>query len=169
MLGAISLAGCVTLKGNTVQGLEGSGVASAGADASLALAATPAEADPMQVRAPEVFQASALAVWDGKRTARGIWVAHPNVRTPMQVRIVNPKTNLEVDGIVYRHRGSEAGDVLTVSSDAATALGMEPGKDHQIALYALRPARQASGSSARQRKRRPMRNLPAASVLIAKR
>lgn len=134
------LGACIDPETLTFKAPQGTGLALAGAPASQALATAPAAIDPLLVRAPEVFQVSALATWNGNRTARGVWVAHPDVRSPMQVRIVNPQTQQEIDGIVYRQRGSDAGDVLTVSSDAAAALGMKPGKGLNLNLFALRAA-----------------------------
>ena len=148
---AVVASGCVDIETMTLKVPQGAGVAATPAISSQAveaevgpLDAEPTAIDASLVRAPEVFQASALAVWDGKRTAKGIWIAHPDVRVPMQVRIVNPATKIEVDGIVYRHRDSAAGDVLTVSSDAATALKLRPKADTQISIFALRPASRVS-------------------------
>ncbi|MEM6793282.1 MAG: FKBP-type peptidyl-prolyl cis-trans isomerase, partial [Acidobacteriota bacterium] len=36
---------------------------------------SPAANNDSLVRAPEIFQASTIALWDGRRTARGVWVA----------------------------------------------------------------------------------------------
>lgn len=138
------LAACIDTDTMTFKAPQGAGLALAGTPTSEALSTAPAAVDPLLVRAPEVFQASALAVWNGNRTARGIWVAHPDVRAPMQVRIVNSKTSLEVDGVVYRQRGLNAGDVLTVSSDVAAALGMQPGQGTQINIFALRSSERVS-------------------------
>jgi len=96
------------------------------------------------VRAPEVFQASTIALWNGRRTAGGLWVAHPNIERPIPVRIVNVRSGTEIDGIAYRQANSDAGDILTVSSDAAAALGMTPGARERIAVVALRPDRAIS-------------------------
>lgn len=135
--------------------VDATGVGAAVATAPLADASVAAEGS--LERAPAVFQASGLARWNGRRTARGVWVAHPDVRAPMQVRVVNASTGKEVDGIVYRQRGSDAGDVLTVSSDTAKALGMTPGQEAQLSLFALRPKpavrmeqRQSAESKAQQ-------------------
>ncbi|MEM7058892.1 MAG: restriction endonuclease [Pseudomonadota bacterium] len=140
----VPLGACIDPETMTFKAPQGTGLTTAGAASSQALATAPAAVDPLLVRAPEVFQVSALTVWDGNRTSRGVWVAHPDVRAPMQVRIVNPNTKLEIDGIVYRQHGSDAGDVLTVSSDAASALGIVPGKSQRINLFALRAAKRAS-------------------------
>lgn len=135
---------CVDTRTMTIDGYGGVGISSNGSSGSEALSEAPTAVDPLQVRAPEIFKASATARWNGSRTSRGVWVAHPDVKAPMQVRIVNAKQKLEVDGIVYRQRGSAAGDVLTVSSDAASALGMKPNEQAQLAIFALRPANSAS-------------------------
>lgn len=95
--------------------------------------------DPELVRAPELFKASGVAKWNGLRTARGIWVAHPRARSPRQVRIVNTETGATIDGTAYRARGRDDGDIVTLSSEAARALGVVKGKETTVALFGLRP------------------------------
>lgn len=131
-----------------------------GTTPTAAVAPSPA-ADTNLIRAPEVFQVAALARWNGRRTARGVWIAHPEVRSPMQVRVVNPRTGQEVDGIVYQQRGSDAGDVLTVSSDAAAALGMKPDREVQLNVFALRPKPVASTERRRSAQSKAQQELAA--------
>ena len=104
-----------------------------------ALHAAPAAVDEGMVRAPEVFRASGIATWDGSRTVRGVWVAHPAATRSRRVRVVNPGTGVEVDAVLYRPERTGDGDVVTVSSEAAEALGLAAGEPTQLALFGLRP------------------------------
>jgi len=115
------------------------GVAAMGLPAAPVLERPAADVDPALVRAPRVFQATGVAVWNGMRTVRGIWVAHPKVRGPLRVRVVNAANGSEVDGVGYRSLDGAAGDVVIVSSDAAGALGMVPGAPARVGIFALRP------------------------------
>lgn len=101
------------------------------------------------VRAPELFTASGLAVWNGQGTVPGVWVAHPKARRSARIRIVNSKTGAEVDGMLYRPGRRSNGDVVTVSSDAASGLGLQPGKAALLTLYGLRPRGTTSQSERR--------------------
>ena len=89
--------------------------------------------------APELFQLSGVAIWDGARTVPGVWVAHPTARGTMQVRIAHTATGAEVDGRIYRAGPRADGDVITLSSDAARALGLEPGRRARLSIRALVP------------------------------
>ena len=108
-----------------------------------------APVDKSMVRAPELFRASGLARWNGQRTVRGVWVAHPRARGNRKVRIVNSQTGAEIDGMLYRPERAENGDVITVSSDAAQALGLAPDQPTLLALFGLRP----EGSTSRTERR----------------
>lgn len=104
-----------------------------------ALSPAPSAVDPGLARAPEVFRASGVAVWNGTRTVSGLWVAHPAATRSRQVRVVNPGTGVEIDAMLYRPERAGDGDIVTVSSDAAEALGLEPGEPTTLALFGLRP------------------------------
>lgn len=163
MLGGLLTTGCVDfqrLPSVFDAGQDaGTGVSSQGfvTAQSLIVSGNPTVAAPGErrgadlIRAPEIFQASTVAQWDGRRTARGVWVAHPDVRKPLNVRIVNMRTGTQIDGIAYRRKNSEAGDILTMSSDAAAALDLAPGKRERLTVFALRQrpaATQAQRSTA---------------------
>ena len=117
--------------------------------ATEAAAAPSSEVDPQMIRAPELFSASGLAYWNGQRTVRGVWVAHPRAHGSRKVRIVNGPTGAEVDGMLYRPERSAGGDVITVSSDAALALGLEANRPVMLSLFGLRP----QGSATRSQRR----------------
>lgn len=88
--------------------------------------------------APDLMKITGIAKWNGLKTARGIWVAHPAVRSPRKVRVFNEKNGQSVDAIVYRPAGVAAGNIVTVSSDAAAALGIEAGGSAIVRIVALR-------------------------------
>lgn len=95
--------------------------------------------DETLVRAPELFRAAGTAEWNGLRTARGVWAAHPKALSPRRVRIVNRRNGAEIDGMLYRSSRAEGGDIVTLSSDAARALGMEKDAATPVSLFGLRP------------------------------
>lgn len=103
-----------------------------------------ADVDPNFVLADEVFRTSGVAIWDGIRTVRGVWVAHPKADRTRKVRIIHTKTGNRIDGILYRSDRRRAGDVVTLSSDAAAALNLKPGAPDQISIHGLRPKGQTS-------------------------
>ncbi|MEM7424258.1 MAG: restriction endonuclease [Pseudomonadota bacterium] len=120
-------------------GLSGTGAE--GTDRFDVLVAPQGRIDPDLVRAPEVFAEAELALWDGRRTARGIWVAHPKAArsAPQAVRIFNADNGKEVDAILYRPTDFGTIRPVTISSDAAVALDFEPNAPTQIEVYGLRP------------------------------
>ncbi|MEM1160432.1 MAG: hypothetical protein AAGJ28_05825, partial [Pseudomonadota bacterium] len=134
----LSTAGC------SFSGIENAardlpGIGNLGVTGSDALSEEPALTNVDLVRAPEIFAASGVAVWDGRRTARGVWVAHPRVNGTLPVRIVHNGSGAEVDGRAYRARGRSDGDVLAVSSDTAEALRLPAGQQQRISIFAVRP------------------------------
>lgn len=101
------------------------------------------------IRAPEVFSASGTAIWDGVRTTRGVWVAHPKARENRRVRILHSQTGAEVDAMLYRSDRTVARDVVTISSDAAAALGLQPDTPARLSIFGLR----AQGETSRRERR----------------
>ncbi|WOI55594.1 hypothetical protein [Palleronia sp. LCG004] len=101
---------------------------------------TPAAASGPDVEAPEVFQARAEGLWDGRPSLGGIWVAHPDVDTPERVIIRNVETGSVTTGALFRREREIPGPVLQVSSDAAAELGMLAGAPATLDVTALRPA-----------------------------
>lgn len=96
--------------------------------------------DEQLIRAPELFNASGLTQWNGRRTSRGIWAAHPRARGTRKVRMINGRTGAEVDGVVYQAKGKDdRSDLVTLSSDAALILGLTRGDTASISLVGLRP------------------------------
>ncbi|MEM9062864.1 MAG: hypothetical protein AAGD13_20570 [Pseudomonadota bacterium] len=101
------------------------------------------------VRAPEVFAASGVALWNGSRTTRGYWVAHPKADRSRRVRIVNSDTGAEIDGVLYRPEKQNSDNSVTLSSDAAASLAVRAGAPTRIAIFGLRPTGSTSASQRR--------------------
>ena len=70
-----------------------------------------------EIEAPEVFQTTDSALWDGRPSLGGIWVASPEVTDPERVVMFNPATGkadrvgIKLDGDkkirVYKSSGQE--------------------------------------------------------------
>lgn len=90
------------------------------------------------VEAPEVFSRADRALWDGRPSLGGVWVAHPDVDDPERVIIRNPQSGKEVVGALFRRERQNPGPAFQVSSDAASALGMLAGSPVELRVTALR-------------------------------
>lgn len=90
------------------------------------------------VEAPEVFEASEAALWDGRPSLGGVWVAHPDVTEPERVMIRNTANDKFVVGALFRRERDNPGPQLQASSEAADALGMLAGSPTQLEVVALR-------------------------------
>ena len=99
------------------------------------------------VEAPEIFQAEAGAIWDGRPSLGGIWVAATDVTDPQRVVIRNPQNGRSVIGTLYRREAGEPGPPFQLSSDAATALGIVAGRPATVAVVALRRAEVPAGEA----------------------
>lgn len=104
------------------------------------------------VEAPEVFQATANGLWDGRPALGGVWVAYPELTSPERVLIRNNATGKFVIGALYRRDDARTGPPFQVSSEAAEALGMLAGQAHELNVTALRreevPAETAEAAAA---------------------
>jgi SPOR domain len=90
------------------------------------------------VEAPEVFQASDTALWDGRPSLGGVWVASPDATDPERVILRNPANGQFVIGALFRRERDNPGPKLQISSDAAEALGVLAGQPIEISVTALR-------------------------------
>jgi hypothetical protein len=97
-----------------------------------------AQIDPQLLPQPEDFEARGAAEWDGARTLQGVWIAHPQASSARRVRIVNTDNGFAVDGALFRRDDTGGGPPVIVSSDAAEALGMEPGREVELSIVAVR-------------------------------
>jgi cell division septation protein DedD len=90
------------------------------------------------VEAPEVFQTTDQALWDGRPSLGGVWVASPDTKDPERVIIRNKANGKFVIGALFRREIENPGPKLQISSDAAAALGILAGAPSQINVTALR-------------------------------
>lgn len=90
------------------------------------------------VEAPQVFQVADQALWDGRPSLGGVWVASPDATDPERVILRNPANGKFVIGALFRRERVNPGPPLQISSDAAAALGILAGQPAQINVTALR-------------------------------
>lgn len=90
------------------------------------------------IEAPEVFQTTDTALWDGRPSLGGIWVASPDAVNPERVILRNDANGKFVIGALFRRERDNPGPKLQISSDAAAALGMLAGQPGKISVTALR-------------------------------
>lgn len=126
-----TLAACQTGTGN--------GPVSTDAPAGdAAPAATSAKLVDRDVEAPEIFQTTDKALWDGRPSLGGVWVAAANAKNPERVIMRNPANGKFVIGGLYQREAAMPGPKLQLSSDAADALGLLAGEPAVISVTALR-------------------------------
>lgn len=90
------------------------------------------------VEAPEVYQVTEEALWDGRPSLGGVWVASSDVTDPERVIMRNPANGKFVIGALFRRERDNPGPKLQISSDAADALGLLAGQPGKISVTALR-------------------------------
>lgn len=90
------------------------------------------------VEAPKVFQVTDEALWDGRPSLGGVWVASPDAVDPERVILRNPSNGKFVIGALFRRERINPGPALQISSDAAAALGILAGRPTKISVTALR-------------------------------
>lgn len=140
-LGTAAIVGAIVLAGCDENGKFslGEGV-SQKPEAEVAAGAT-AEFIEKDVEAPEVFSATEDALWDGRPSLGGVWVAHPDVTEPERVMIRNTTNGKFVSGALFRRERSNPGPRLQMSSDAANALEILAGAPTEISVVAMRTER----------------------------
>jgi hypothetical protein len=90
------------------------------------------------VEAPEVFQVTDQALWDGRPSLGGVWVASSDAVDPERVILRNPANGKFVIGALFKREAFNPGPKLQISSDAAEALGLLAGQPAEISVTALR-------------------------------
>lgn len=90
------------------------------------------------VEAPKVFDVTDQALWDGRPSLGGIWVASPDAKDPERVIMRNPSNGKVIVGALFRRERNNPGPPLQISSDAAAALGLLAGQPGRIKVTALR-------------------------------
>ncbi len=125
LLGTLALAGCA-------EGLSG-----AAPDIPLPNGNS-VETVEIDVTAPEAFSITDKALWDGRPTFGGVWIAYPDIEKPERVRIRNNTTGKEVIGALYKRERDFPGPKIELSADAAAALGVQAGTPVELTIIALR-------------------------------
>lgn len=90
------------------------------------------------VEAPQIYQATDKALWDGRPSLGRIWVASPDAKNPERVIMCNPVNGKFVIGGLFQRDASLPGPKLQLSSEAAVALGLVAGQPAVINVTALR-------------------------------
>ena len=130
----IALTGCEG--GNMPAFLQGGGTSTAdGGAVSTPRSTRLVERD---VEAPEVFQVTEPGLWDGRPSLGGVWAAHPDTAEPERVIIRNEANGNFVIGALFRKERETPGPRLSISSDAAAALGVLAGAPTELNVVALR-------------------------------
>lgn len=127
---ALALGGCV-------EGAGGGSKPAAGGEAPAKTQKSTRLVD-RDVEAPNVFQVTEEALWDGRPSLGGVWVASPDARDPERVIMRNPANGKFVIGALFRRERDNPGPKLQISSDAAAALGMLAGAPAKLSVTALR-------------------------------
>jgi len=90
------------------------------------------------VERPDVFEVTGRALWDGRPSLGGVWVAHPDVQDPERVLIRNTENGETIVGALFRRERLNPGPEIQISSDAADALGALAGAPVELYVVALR-------------------------------
>lgn len=108
------------------------------ADAGEAPTQTSTRLVDRDTEAPEIFQTTDTALWDGRPSLGGVWVASPEAKDPERVIIRNKANGKFVIGALFRRETMNPGPKLQISSDTAAALGILAGQPTEINVTALR-------------------------------
>ena len=100
----------------------------------------PAEAriEIQEVERADIFSASELALWDGRPSLGGLWVAHPDVGDPERVLIRNAANGQSIYGALFRRERNNPGPRIQLSSEAATELGILAGQPTELSIVVVR-------------------------------
>ncbi len=90
------------------------------------------------VEAPDVFNVVDDAIWDGRPSFGGVWVAYPGNTQPERVNIRNVENGKSVVGALFKREADNPGPKITLSSDAAEAIGVVAGTPTKLTITALR-------------------------------
>ena len=90
------------------------------------------------VERADIFETTDLALWDGRPSLGGVWVAHPDVSTPERVRVTNAKSGKVIEAALFRRERDQPGPLIQVSSDAAGEIGLLAGAPTELHIVVLR-------------------------------
>ena len=134
---SVALAGCQ--QGSGLLGKPAkTDAASADAADSPVVGAKSVKLVDRDVEAPEIFQVTDDALWDGRPSLGGVWVASPDAKDPERVILRNAANGKFVIGALFRRERDNPGPKLQISSDAAAALGLLAGQPGKVSVTALR-------------------------------
>ncbi|WP_254216506.1 SPOR domain-containing protein [Tabrizicola sp. TH137] len=133
----IALAACQPGQNPFGRGADGT-AANADGGATAAPSARSVTLVDRDVEAPEVFQVTDQALWDGRPSLGGVWVASPDATDPERVILRNPANGKFVIGALFKREVFNPGPKLQISSDAAEALGLLAGQPGTLSVTALR-------------------------------
>ncbi len=119
-------------------GCEGLGLAPAGSSPNRPAPTGGAVSVNRDVERPDVFSVSENALWDGRPSLGGVWVAYPKNMDPERVIIRNVSNGKSVIGALFRRERDNPGPAIQLSSDAAVALGVLAGTPTEISIVVLR-------------------------------
>jgi cell division septation protein DedD len=90
------------------------------------------------IERPDIFNATEDALWDGRPSLGGVWIAHPDVTDPERARITNVANGQSIAGALFRRERDTPGPRLQLSSDLAAALGILAGQPTEVRVVAVR-------------------------------
>ena len=91
------------------------------------------------VERPDIFQTTEKALWDGRPSLGGVWVAHPDVKEPERAILTNVSNGQSVPGALFRRERENPGPRIQLSSDAASALAILAGQPTEVSIMVVRP------------------------------
>jgi SPOR domain len=133
-----------SIDGAPIEAAPIDGEAAATDEAAVTEEATPVAAQrstrlvDRDVEAPDVFQVTDQALWDGRPSLGGVWVASPDATNPERVILRNTENGKFVIGALFKRERDNPGPKLQISSDAAEALGVLAGQPISLNVTALR-------------------------------
>ncbi len=165
---AIALSACEDGKGPNFQFLQKKPAAE-GAEATPEVTRNPSSVKLIErdVEAPDVFQKTGDALWDGRPSLGGVWIAHKDVKQPERVMIRNETNGKTVIGALFQRERITPGPEMQLSSDAADALVAVAGAPVKISVVALRKEEAPENPVAEMADADGEQTLPAASAITA--
>ncbi|QPH54629.1 SPOR domain-containing protein [Pontivivens ytuae] len=88
---------------------------------------------------PDLFSLQDEAIWDGRPSLGGAWIAHPDVGNPERVEVTDVTSGQSITAALFRREAGLPGPVFQLSADAAQELGAEPGVPLEVEVIAVRP------------------------------
>ena len=114
---------------------------SEGALFSGANSGAPGDAAPVsaEIRDAAVFQETENALWDGRPSLGGVWIAHPDAPLTYETaEIRNEATGKSIQAALFHRERDFPGPLFQLSSDAAVALRINAGTPTSVTVTALR-------------------------------